>query len=261
MSILDAFSLKGKVALVAGGGGNYGRGVVRSLAEAGAITYIGDLPVQMESVVTYAETLRAEGFEVHPIVLDQTDEASVHAAVQHMREKSGKIDILVNNAVARPMKKGYSDDASTFETSMKINATGLFIVTRAVGDAMTEGGSIINIGSIQGMVGPDPTIYEGTEMNGWYPDYFFHKGGMVNLTRFMASYYGKSGVRCNCILPGGLLTENLPERFVRQYSEKTCLGMMANTKDLMGIIVFLASDASAYITGTNIPVDGGYTAK
>jgi NAD(P)-dependent dehydrogenase (short-subunit alcohol dehydrogenase family) len=111
------------------------------------------------------------------------------------------------------------------------------------------------------MVGPDPTIYRGTEMSGWYPDYFFHKGGIINFTRFVASYYGARGVRCNCLSPGGFWTASMPKAFVKQYSDRTFLGRLANESDLMGAVVFLAGNASAYITGTNIPVDGGYTAK
>lgn len=177
---------------------------------------------------------------------------------------TGGNDVLINNAVLRPMKSGYEgkDAGATFAESMQVNATGLFLITRAMGDLMAERrqGSIINIGSIQGMIGPDPTIYRGTEMNGWYPDYFFHKGGIVNFTRFIGSYYGAHGIRCNCISAGGFFS-NQPEAFVRQYSERTFLGRMAGDADLRGIVVFLASDASSYLTGTNIPVDGGYTAK
>ena len=103
--------------------------------------------------------------------------------------------------------------------------------------------------------------HRGTNMSGWYPDYFFHKGGVINFTRFIASYYGGRGVRCNCVSPGGFRTSDHPEPFVRQYSDRTFLGRLANSTDLMGVIVFLSSDASLYITGTNIPVDGGYTAK
>jgi len=136
------------------------------------------------------------------------------------------------------------------------------MITRAIGDVMAPAsrGSIINIGSTMGIIAPDPTIYEGTEMHAWYPDYFFHKSGMINFTRFVASYYGSRSIRCNCVSPGGL-QNNQPERFIKQYSARTLLGRMANDTDLMGIIVFLASDASLYVTGTNIPVDGGYTAK
>ena len=173
------------------------------------------------------------------------------------------MDVLVNNAVLRPMKGAYQDAAANFDLSMRVNATGLFIITRAFGDAMAErgGGTIVNIGSMQGMIGPEPANYVGTHMSGWYPDYFFHKGGMINFTRFIASYYGAKNVRCNCLSPGGFQTSDHPEQFVRQYNERTCLGRMANASDLMGSVVFLASDASRYITGANIPVDGGYTAK
>ena len=98
-------------------------------------------------------------------------------------------------------------------------------------------------------------------VSGWAPDYFFHKGGMINFTRFCASYFGRSNVRVNCVSPGGLLSEQHPAQFVQNYSERTQLGRLGNDEDLKGIIVFLASDASLYITGANIPVDGGYTAK
>ncbi len=259
MSILERFSLKGKVALVTGGAGLYGRQIVEGLAEAGATTYIASRNLQaLEDV---AEELVVSGYDIRALCMDQSDESSVLAARDEIIRRSGRMDVLVNNAVARPMKLGYIDDVSTFDESMKVNATGLFIVTRAFGDVMPDGGSIINIGSMQGMIAPDPTIYEGTEMNGWYPDYFFHKGGMINFTRFTASYYGSKGIRCNCVSPGGYQTVTTNERFVRQYSSRTFLGRMADGNDLMGIVVLLASDASAYITGTNIPVDGGYTAK
>lgn len=261
MDILNRFSLSGKVALVTGGAGLYGRQIVSALAEAGARTYIAsrNLEVLKKVVTEHKKT----GHDITALQFNQANEESILALRDKILKRSGRIDILVNNSVLRPMKKGYQDDASTFAESMQVNATGLFMITRALGDAMAKqgSGSIINIGSIQGMIGPDPAIYRGTGMNGWYPDYFFHKGGMINFTRFIASYYGSKRVRCNCISPGGLWTEDLPEVFVRQYSERTFLGRMANETDLMGIIVFLASDASGYITGVNITVDGGYTAK
>lgn len=261
MNVLDLFSLKGKTALITGGAGLYGRQIVRAIAEAGADTYIAARHV--EPLEAVADELRAQGCRVTALSYDQGDEASILALRDTLANRCGPMDVLVNNAVARPMKAGYQGDAKTFAESMHINATGLFIITRAFGDGMAERGrgSIINIGSIQGMIAPDPTIYRGTSMSGWYPDYFFHKGGMINFTRFIASYYGEKNVRCNCLSPGGFQTENHPEPFVRQYSDKTFLGRLANDSDLMGAVVFLAADASAYITGTNLPVDGGYTAK
>jgi NAD(P)-dependent dehydrogenase (short-subunit alcohol dehydrogenase family) len=113
-----------------------------------------------------------------------------------------------------------------------------------------------------GMVGVEMTNYAGTSMGkNQSPIYFYEKGGMINFSRWAASILGEYNVRVNCLSPGGFNTPDQPEAFVKQYSARTQLGRMANSTDLKGIIVFLASDASAYITGTNIPVDGGYTAK
>jgi NAD(P)-dependent dehydrogenase (short-subunit alcohol dehydrogenase family) len=262
MNILDQFSLKGKVALMTGGAGLYGRQIVAALAEAGARTVIASRNV--EALEKVAAEHRKEGRDVTALVLDQGDEASVLKLRDEIRKRWGHLDVLVNNAVARPMKDGYTaaDAAATFAESMQINATGLFLITRAMGDLMAEKkqGSIINVGSIMGVIGPDPVNYRGTEMHAWYPDYFFHKGGMVNFTRFIGSYYGAAGIRCNCINPGGFFN-NQPAQFVKQYNDRTFLGRMANDTDLKGVVVFLASDASVYITGAIIAVDGGYTAK
>ncbi len=260
MGILDRFSLAGKVALVSGGAGLYGRQIVAALAEAGARTYIAAR--HADALEKVAAEHRALGHDVRPLPLDQSDESSVNALRDAIVADSQRIDILVNNAVARPMKEGYRDSAAAFAESMQVNATGMFLMTRAFGDVMAAqgSGSIINVASIYGMVGPDPVNYAGTAMK-YAPDYYFHKGGIINYTRFIASYYGAQGVRCNCISPGGYYTEDMKESFVRRYSEHTMLGRLADDTDLMGVVVFLASDASAYITAANIPVDAGYTAK
>jgi NAD(P)-dependent dehydrogenase (short-subunit alcohol dehydrogenase family) len=144
---------------------------------------------------------------------------------------------------------------------MEINATGIVMMTEIFGEHMAQrgGGSIINVGSIYGMVGPDFTLYGGTTMRAPI-DYFFAKGGMLQLTRHEAATLGPSGVRVNCISPGGFF-DNQPEAFLKRYCPRTFIGRMANETDLKGVIVLLASDASAYITGANIPVDGGLTAK
>jgi NAD(P)-dependent dehydrogenase (short-subunit alcohol dehydrogenase family) len=261
MTVLDMFSLKGKVALVTGGAGLYGRQIVQALAEAGAETLIASRNV--EALHRLADEHRAQARNVTALELDQGDEASVLRLCDELQRGWRKLDILVNNAVSRPMKGGYGDQAERFAESMRVNATGLFLVTRAFGDFMAQGGggSIINIGSMMGMVGPDPHYYKDTPFNPWYPDYFFHKGGMINYTRFVAGYYGPRNIRCNCVSPGGLQNPVHTPTFLSQYAERTMLGRMANDRDLMGIIVFLASEASAYITGVNIPVDGGFTAK
>ncbi len=259
MNILDSFSLAGKVALVTGGAGLYGRQIVGALAEAGALTYIASR--NLEALEALAAEHRALGHDVRALQLEQSDESSIAAVRDALVRENDTLHILVNNAVARPVKHGYFDSAAAIDESMRINGTGLILLTRALGEVMADGGSIINIGSMMGLVGLEPLNYRGTDMDGWYPDYFFHKGGMANLTRFLASYYGPRAIRVNCVHPGGLRSPSHPEAFVRNYSERTCLGRLANDTDLMGIIVFLASDASAYLTGANIPVDGGYTAK
>ena len=258
MPILDSFSLAGKVALLTGGAGLYGRQIVRGLAEAGACTYIASRDI--DALEHVAALHRAEGHDVRALPLDLAEEASILSVRECIAADSGRLDVLVNNAVARPVK-GLFDDAAHINESLRVNGTGLILVTRIMGQLMSDGGSIINIGSVMGLVGLEPLNYRETDMNGWYPDYFFHKGGMANLTRFFASYFGSRGIRCNCLHPGGLVNEVQAGAFLRNYSERTCLGRLANESDLAGAVVFLASNASAYVTGVNLPVDGGYTAK
>ena len=259
--LLNMFSLKGKVALLTGGAGGYGKHCVRALAEAGAKTFIASRNISALQEV--ADSYTSRGYDVTALQFDQGDEESIIALRDEVVKQAGTIDILVNNAVARVMKNGWEGTAESFDESMHINATGLFVITRAVGEVMIKqnSGSIINIGSMMGMVGVEHHNYDGTEMHGWAPDYFFHKGGMINFTRFCASYFGYHDIRVNCLSPGGLHDESHPEAFVKNYSERTQLGRLGEVGDLIGSIVFYASDASKYITGTNLPVDGGYTAK
>lgn len=260
MSVLERFSLKGRIAVVTGGAGMYGRQIVAALSEAGAVVFIAAR--SLSRLEALAQEGRSRGVDIRAIRYDQADEGSVLQLRDRVLESAGAVHILVNNAVARPMQ-GYGDNLGRFAESMQVNATGLFAVTRAFGDVMAAAGSgsILNIGSIRGMVAPDEWLFAGTSLSGWYPDYAFHKGGMINFTRFVASYYGASNVRANCISAGSFWVEEPPAAFVRQYSERTMLGRLANDTDLQGVVVFLASDASAYITGANIPVDGGYTGK
>ena len=261
MKVLEMFDLSGKVAIATGGAGLYGRQVVAGLAEAGADVYIASRNLAALEEVAKEHVKRGE--KVTALPLDLGEESSVIALRDEVVARSGRIDILINNSVARPLKQGWESDAAIFDESMHINATGLFVITRAVGEIMIRQkyGSIVNIGSMMGMVGVEDHNYDGTDMSGWSPDYFFHKGGMINFTRLCASYYGRYDVRVNCVSPGGLQTPDHNKRFVENYSQRTQLNRMANDTDMKGIIVFLSSDASAYITGTNIPLDGGYTAK
>ncbi len=256
MSVLDSFDLKNRVAIVTGGAGLFGRQIVEALAEAGATVIVTSRNV--ESLQPHIRDWTKRQLNVYPESLDQSQESSILALRDRVLQQHNQLDILVNNAVMRPMKD-WTDTPDQFSQSMAVNATGLFMITRAFGEHMTQRktGSIINIGSIQGMVGPDYTLYEGLNW-GSPPDYFFHKGGMINFTHYVAARLGPHNVRCNTISPGGFFNDQ-DSRFVERYNQRTSLKRMANQTDLKGAILFLASDASQYVTGINLPVDGGYT--
>lgn len=255
----DLFSLQNKTILLTGGAGLYGRGLASMLAQTGCTLILAARDVAKLQVVAQEES--AQGYRVFAEALDQGDEASVLALHDRIASTFGPLHGLVNNAVLRPMK-GASGSAEQFAESMRVNATGVMLMHRHFGRTMAEAGrgSIVNIGSIQGMIGPSYELYTGTTMGDMPPDYFFHKGGMENMTRFYAALFGPQQVRVNCLAPGGFFNHQ-PEPFLQRYCEHTMLGRMADESDLGGAVIFLLSDASKYITGVNLPVDGGYTAK
>ena len=202
-NVLNSFSLKGKVALVTGGAGLYGRQIAEAVAEAGAKTFIASRGI--EALEKQAKKFRAAGLDVTALQLDQSKEDSVRSLLKQIVAQAGQVDILVNNAVARTMVEGVPR-YEAFAKSMEINATGIVMMTEIFAQHMAErnSGSIINVSSIYGMLAPDPSLYEGTDMNtAMPPDYWFHKGGMTQLTRYAASTYGTRGVRVNTISPGG----------------------------------------------------------
>jgi NAD(P)-dependent dehydrogenase (short-subunit alcohol dehydrogenase family) len=169
--------------------------------------------------------------------------------------------VLVNSALARDGHVGGFEEQSPDQWSRAAQGdfAGLFQICQLfLPDMVRQGrGSIINISSIYGVVSNDPSIYEGTSMV-QPPTYNFVKAGMINFTRYLACYYGKQGVRANCISPGGYFNEQ-PQPFVDRYCQRVPLGRMAGPDDIQGAVVFLASDASAYVTGMNLMVDGGWT--
>lgn len=259
MKTIDSFRLDGRVALVTGGAGIYGIHISRALAEAGAHVIVASR--DLEKCTLFASALKDEGLQASAELLDLGSEGSILALRERIVSGFGRLDVLFNNAVARAGGDPGTTTAEEWESSMQINSTGLFLSCKIFGELMVNqrSGTIVNIASIYGMVGPDFHIYEGTDMTS-PADYAFSKGGMISLTRYLASYYGKFGVRVNALSPGGFRTENQPEQFVEQYTRKTLLGRMAADDDIKGAAVFLASDASSYITGQNLAVDGGWTA-
>ncbi|WP_205528655.1 SDR family NAD(P)-dependent oxidoreductase [Desertimonas flava] len=253
------FRLDGLVSVVTGGAGLYGVGLVEAMAAAGATVVIASRDTAATEAV--AARLCSEGRSAVAVELDLADEASIVRFRDHVVAEFGRFDVLVNNAVTR---RGGTIDTVTFDdllATTTVNFAGLLTICRYAGEQMKRqrSGAIVNVSSIYGMVGPQLEVYEGTPL--YNPAYYaFDKGGMINLTRHLAADYGRWGIRVNCVSPGGLHTPDQPASFVEAYRRRTPLGRMATGADLAGPVVFLASPAAAYVTGVNLPVDGGWTA-
>lgn len=257
------FDLAGRTAIVTGGTGLFGRPIVMALAEAGALVIIASRDTA--KCKAFAEELRQLGHQANGMHLDLADEETIHTLVDSVVSQYKNIDILVNNSVSREgYKKLEETTREDWEQGQNINSTGLMLINKAVVKRMADqrSGSIINISSIQGSVGPNFGVYEGTEMTSPL-NYTYDKWGMVGLTKWMANYYGKYNIRVNCLSPGGYgpgIEASFGENeFTRNYKKLTPLGRFAYDDDIKGPVVFLASDASAYVTGHNLLVDGGWT--
>lgn len=259
MPLLERFALTGKTALISGGAGLYGAHFARALAESGA--HVVTTSRDADRAETAAAALRDEGFTATGLALDLADPADVERCSSELADTVGPIDILVNNAVHRAGGTLEGTTVADWEATSAVNSRGLFQLTREVAAGMVErgSGSIVNIGSIYGMVAPEFAIYEGTGLT--MPAFYaYDKAGMIGFTRYLAAWLGPRGVRANCLCPGGLLGDQ-DERFVAAYEARVPLGRLAGPDDVTGALVFLASDASSYVTGATLPVDGGWTAK
>jgi NAD(P)-dependent dehydrogenase (short-subunit alcohol dehydrogenase family) len=263
------FSLKNKTAIVTGALGLLGKKHCEALAEAGANVVVADI-----------DEAAAEGFAASlgkqhiGLSVDVTSSDSLKTARDKILAKYQTIDILVNNAAINDMfeNPGLAKELSAFENypldafkkSLDVNVTGVFLASQVFGSVMAEqgSGSIINIASTYGMVGPDQSIYRderGQQTFYKSPVYPVTKGAVVNFTRFLAAYWGNKGVRVNTLSPGGV-ENSQNDFFIQNYSAKTLLGRMARPTDYQGALIFLASEASTYMTGANLVVDGGWTA-
>jgi len=260
VGILDRFSLAGKIALItAGAGPQFGSSLTAGLAEAGATVITASRSLERNQ--EFAAELREQGYDAHGMEFELGNPESTQQLHDKIILEFGQLDILVNSALQR---EGHVGDLprQTPEVWRKAgegDLGGLFHICQLfVEDMVRQGsGSIINISSIYGVVSNDPTLYEGTDMV-QPPTYTFVKAGMINFTRYLACYYGKQGVRANCISPGGYFN-NQPEPFLKNYTHRVPVGRMLDNEDIKGAVVFLASDASSYITGENLMVDGGWT--
>ncbi len=258
MHVKELFSLKEKIILVSGGAGNYGKCIVEGLAEADGTVIIASR--NLDNAEQVAQRFRSQNLDVHALPVDQGDHNSILNLKSVILQKFKKLDIFINNAVSRPMKN-YDSNIADFSESMRVNATGSMDILREMTELIIAngGGSIVNIGSMMGMFGPDLSNYDGTNMGTPPPDYFFHNAGLLNLTRYMAQVLAGKNVRVNCISPGGLFN-NQPETFLNNYCKKVPLKRMANKDDIKGLVVLLSSQAGAYINGENILMDGGLNA-
>jgi NAD(P)-dependent dehydrogenase (short-subunit alcohol dehydrogenase family) len=263
MDVNALFRLDGKVAIVTGGAGLYGQPICEALAEAGARVIVASRDLQ--ACERFAKSLQDRGLQAEGRALDLSDASSVSRLVASVQESCGQIDVLVNNAVSRQGMGDLEDvTKQEWEQAQLINSTGLMLITQAVIRCMrTQGsGNIINIGSIQGTVGPHFPVYGDTGMTSPL-NYTYDKWGMVGFTKWIANYYGKHNIRANCISPGGFgpgVADRIGENeFTSNYRKLTPLGRFADTDDIKGPVVFLASDASSYVTGHNLLVDGGWT--
>ncbi len=266
MKVMDLFNLSGKVAMVTGGAKNLGHDIALAFAEAGADVAITSR-TREAARKSAANIAQATGRKTLGIECDVRFEDQVQAMVDAVLSEYAKIDILVNNAgnvVSTPQNKPLEQrPLEEWEFTVDVNMKGIFLcVKHVVAKAMKPArrGVIINMGSVAGMLGKDHRVYGGTTMGGVTIDYVAAKGGVISMTREMACWLAQYNIRVNCISPGGFW-RNHSETFTRQYSHLVPMGRMGQDgKEIKGAAVFLASDASSYVTGVNLPVDGGMSA-
>ncbi|MDG1897633.1 MAG: SDR family oxidoreductase [Fuerstiella sp.] len=259
-TVQQLFDLSGKVALITGGSGHLGRSFCRALAEAGATVVVGSR--QQSRAQEIADGLPRVGTAEHfGVRLDQLDEDSVATGFTAAVDAAGAVDILINNG-----QQGHAMDltnvtADAFSSDLK-NATGYFLLARHLRDhvvARGAAGSVVMVGSMYGVVGSYPDAYDGVCVASPV-QYHALKGGIIHMTRHLAVYWGKDGVRVNCLSPGPFPSEKAPAEMVERLTTKSPMGRMGLPQELNGALLLLASDAGSYITGQNLLVDGGWTA-
>lgn len=262
--LAEMMNLEGRAALITGGAGHIGTAIAEALAELGCDLCLLDHPDTPSSDI--ANRLRNDwGRRVEVLALDLEDEAARCTIPECVADRFGRLDILVNCAgfVGTSKLKGWGvpfeeQTVDTWRRVFEVNITAIFHLCQLLVPLLrsSPGGSIVNVSSIYGVVGPNLSLYAGTKM-GNSAAYATSKGGMIQLTRWLSTVLAPQ-VRVNCISPGGVYRDQA-EEFVARYVERTPLQRMATENDFKGAIAYFASDLSAYVTGENLMVDGGWT--
>ncbi len=242
--------LKDKIIVVTGGNGLLGKAYIHDIIKKGGI------PINLD--INHETDMK-----LNNIKFDLTNDNSIKESIDVIMKKYGRIDGLVNNAYPRTKDWGNKFEDVTpesFSKNVDIQLSRIFALSKPILEIMKnqKEGSLVNIASIYGVVGNDFTVYDNTPLTS-APAYSAIKGGLINFTRFIASYFGKYNVRCNCVSPGGIF-DHQNEIFVKQYEYKVPMKRMGTPEDIAPSVSFLLSDESKYITGQNIVVDGGWTA-
>ena len=271
--IFEKFDMTGQVAIVTGGPGLLGKEFCRTLAEAGAVVVVADINgVGAEAA---AETLVKDGYQALGVRTDVTNPESVQALVDKTLITYGRLDVLVNSAAldpkfdpqalaarSTPLDSFEDYPVDAWKQALDVNLTGMFLCCQAaVRPMLVQGkGVLINICSTYGLVGPDQRLYQRDGKQTSYKPVYYSvtKAGVLGLTRYLATYYAGKNIRANALTPGGVFNGH-DEVFLQAYSARAVMGRMANKDEMNGALLFLASDASSYMTGANLVVDGGWT--
>lgn len=271
-TIPEMFDLTDRAAVVTGGSGLLGKQFCLTLAEAGAAVVVVD--INEEGAQAVADEITAAGGKAFAAPTNIADPKSVNAMMDKTLAEFGRLDVLVNSAALDPKFDPDSigeQGANAFETfplegwqqALDVNLTGMFLCSQAAVKPMLEQrkGSIINLCSTYGLGGPDQRLYQRKGQPPMYKPvtYTVTKSGVIGMTKYLATYYGTRNIRVNTLTPGGVYNNHDPE-FTAAYSYRTAMGRMAEQHEMNGALLFLASDASSYMTGNNLIVDGGWTA-
>jgi NAD(P)-dependent dehydrogenase (short-subunit alcohol dehydrogenase family) len=251
--------LQRKVGVIAGGLGTVGLPLSKAFSEQFKTTVV--LTRRADADDARVKELKSYNKDIEIIPCDIADEVSCRDVIEKIVKSFGPIDIFVNAACYRPSSKYLNDNVDVWRDSVLMNSLAIYVPARLFAAHMKTNmsGTILNFSSIYAHVSSDRKIYEGTTM-GTEPDYPFLKAGITAFSRYMAGQYADSGVRFNTISLGGVFNDQ-PQSFVQRYSDKTMLGRMAYGDDIVGPVLFLCSEASRYITGQDLIVDGGLTAS